>query len=488
MSGLAIPEGLIVRKAPARPKHLPIRLDYRRFGQPGGPHVSDFKEFENASRFVVTLHEILMDGKDRLLKDGDVVMTGWKTESPYIAEPELDAVQTAAQKLAAEIDVFWSDGIGGSFLGILAGVDGVLGSLELFNLLPRKARGGAPQLFFVGHNMDPRYTARVLEIMKGRQAGGNVISKSGGTVEPAIAFAIMENAMKGSYSRKDVVKRIVAITDRSRGALKKLANEMGYLTFTVPDNVGGRFSVTCPVGLFALAVMGVNIKEFIAGAKFAEEQVRSQPFDKNISMLRAVMRFVAHKHMGKSIEWASTGIYDLRSTTMWMNQLGPESEGKNGEGLLIVPQYYTRDAHADGQWGQEGPRILMETFLMVEDPGVDVIIPGKGTPVDYLNGKTLHAANTAFVEGLRDAHYAGGVPTMSYILPQLDAYTLGMFFQYEMNAIALSGLLLGQNPFIQPGVQAYKKIADARSGKPGTEELQAKMREAEKGLNPNFIV
>lgn len=336
--------------------------------------------------------------------------------------------------------------------------------------------------------MDPAYTARVLEIMKGKQVGGNVISKSGTTVEPAIAFAILENAMKGSYSPEEVVRRIVAITDKSKGALKKLADEQGYQTFVVPDNVGGRYSVTCPVGLFALAVMGVNIKEFIAGVKFAEEQARSQAFDKNIAMLRAVMRFVAHKHMGKSVEWASTGIYDLRSTTAWMNQLGPESKGKNGEGLLIDPQYYTRDAHADGQWGQEGPRILIETFLMVEDPVVDVIIPGKGTPVKYLDGKTMHAANTAFVEGLRDAHYAGGVPTMSYILPQLDAYTLGMFFQYEMNAIALSGLLLGQNPFIQPGVQAYKKIADARSGKPGTEAFLAKMREAEKKLNPKFIV
>lgn len=147
MSGLVIPEGLIVRKAPARPKHQPIKLDYRRFGQFGGPHISDFKEFENASRFVVTLHEILMDGKDRLLKDGDVVMTGWKMESPFISGSEIEAIQKAAALLADKIDAFWSDGIGGSFLGILAGVEGVKGSLELFNLLSRKERGGAPLLF-----------------------------------------------------------------------------------------------------------------------------------------------------------------------------------------------------------------------------------------------------------------------------------------------------------------------------------------------------
>ena len=173
---------------------------------------------------------------------------------------------------------------------------------------------------------------------------------------------------------------------------------------------------------------------------------------------------------------------------MWMNQLGPESEGKNGEGLFIVPQFYTREAHADGQLIQQGKRNMIETFLMLEDPGFDVKIPGQGTPVAYLDGRTLHSVNTAFVEGLRDAHFAGGVPTMSYILPDLSAFTLGVLYQLEMNAIALGGMLLDQNPFIQPGVQQYKKIADARSGKPGTEAALTAMQEAEKQLNPDFII
>ncbi len=173
---------------------------------------------------------------------------------------------------------------------------------------------------------------------------------------------------------------------------------------------------------------------------------------------------------------------------MWMNQLGPESEGKNEEGLFIVPQYYTREAHADGQLIQQGKRNLIELFLMLEQPSVDVPIPGKGTPVEYLDGKSLHFANTAFIEGLRDAHYEGGVPSMSYIIPVLDAYTMGMLYQFEMNAIALSGLLLGQNPFIQPGVQQYKNVANARSGKPGTEKALAEMQAAEKRLDPKFMV
>jgi glucose-6-phosphate isomerase len=440
-----------------------IKLDYRRFGQFKGPHVTEKPEFKSASQQAVNLHDLLLAGKDDILKDKNLVMTGWKTDSPFTSSSELEKIQTAAKKLADSIDDLISIGIGGSYLGNQATLDAVKGSLEIINLLPRKRRGNIPRIFFLGQNMDPAYTSRILEIVKGQKVGVVVISKSGGTVEPAIAFAIIKDYMEKNFGA-DATKRIVAVTDKTRGALRKLAQEKGYETFVVPDNVGGRFSVTCPVGLFALAVGGVDIKEFIAGAKAAEEEVRKQPFEKNIAMLRAVMRFIAHKHTGAVTELASTGVYDLRSTTMWMQQLGPESEGKNGEGLLIVPQYYTREAHADGQLVQQGPRNLIETFLMVEDPGIDVTIPGKGTPVEYLDGKTLHFANTAFVEGLRDAHYEGGVPTMSYILPKLDAYTMGMFYQFEMNAIALSGLLLGQNPFIQPGVQMYKDIAKARIG------------------------
>jgi len=465
-----------------------IKLDYRRFGQFDGPHVSELPEFGTASRKVVELQNLLIESQSDQLKDGPVVMTGWKKESPYVSMSELELIQSTAKNLATEIDDFVSIGIGGSYLGIQSTLDAVRGSLELFNLLSKQQRNGTPRFFFLGQNMDPAYTARVMEIIDSKKTGGVVISKSGGTVEPAIAFAIFKNLLEKNLSPEEAAKRIVAVTDKSKGALKKLAEQLGYKSFVVPDNVGGRFSVTSPVGLFALAVAGVDIKELIAGAKFAEEQVRSLPFEKNIAMLRAVMRFVAHKFMGKDIELASTGVYDLRSTSMWMQQLGPESEGKNGEGMLIVPQYYTREAHADGQLVQQGKRNLIELFLMIEDPGVDIKIPGKGTPVDYLDGKTLHFANTAFVEGLRDAHYEGGVPTMSLILPKLDAFTMGMLYQYEMNTISLSGLLLGQNPFIQPGVQMYKKIADAKSGKPGTEDYAKKMQEAEMKLNPQFVI
>ena len=473
------------QKTPNRPS---IKLDYRRFGIFNKQHVTELKAFQDASQRVVTLHNLLLEGKDPLLKDKDIVMTGWKMESPFISASELTAIQATSQKLAAKIDDLISIGIGGSYLGIQSTMDAVKGSLELTDMLSRDQRGGSPRIFFLGHNMDPAYTARVLEIIKENQIGAVVISKSGGTVEPAIAFAITKNLIEKAYGKAEASKRIVAVTDKLKGALKKLASEQGYQTLVVPDNVGGRYSVTCPVGLFALAVAEIDIKEFIAGARFAEEQVRGLAFEKNIPMLRAVMRFVAHKHMGKDIELASTGIYDLRSATMWMNQLGPESEGKNEEGLFIVPQYYTREAHADGQLIQQGKRNLTELFLMLEQPSIDIPIPGKGTPVEYLDSKTLHFANTAFIEGLRDAHYEGGVPTMSYILPKLDAYIMGMLYQYEMNAIALSGLLLGQNPFIQPGVQQYKNVANARSGKPGTEKAFAEMQAAEKKLNPKFIV
>jgi len=438
-----------------------IKLDYQRFSLPDDKQITETSEFKSAGEKVVELHNMLLEGKDPSLKDKDVVMTGWKMESPFVSESDLDEIQKAAKELSANIDDFISIGIGGSYLGIQATVDAIKGSLDIANLLPSQK----PRIFFLGHHMDPSYTAKVLEIVKNREIGAVVISKSGGTVEPAIAFAIIKNLIEKKYG-KEASKRIIAVTDKAKGPLKKLAQEQGYKTFVVPDNVGGRFSVTCPVGLFALAVAGIDIKKFIAGAKAAEEEIQKQPFEKNISMLRAVMRFIAHKHWGKDIEFASTGIYDLRSVTMWMQQLGPESEGKNGEGLLIVPQFYTREAHADGQLIQQGKRNMIELFLMLKKPQTDVTIPAKGTPVEYLDGKTLHFANTAFVEGLRDAHYKGGVPTMSYIIPELNEFNLGRLYQYEMNAIALSGLLLGQNPFIQPGVQMYKDIANAKSGKP----------------------
>ncbi|OGB88261.1 hypothetical protein A3J44_07005 [candidate division WOR-1 bacterium RIFCSPHIGHO2_02_FULL_45_12] len=484
---LRIPAGLIKQRALAanRPR---IGLDYRRFGRAGGQHVTEMPEFTAAAQRVVQLHELLMAGTDELLKDGQLVMTGWKTESPFRPDAELEAIQAAGAVFAQSIDWFWSTGIGGSFLGNKATIEAVRGTLELFNLLLREERGDTPGILFFGQNMDASYVATALKIMEGKRIGGNVISKSGGTVEPAIAFAILKAAMESSMSPEEVAQRIVAITDAQKGALKQLAGQKGYKTYVVPDNVGGRYSVTCPVGLFSLAVAGIDLKKFIAGARRAEEDVRNQPFNTNIAMLRAVMRYVAHKHMGIKIEVASTGVYDLKSTTAWMQQLGPESEGKNGEGLWISPEYYTEMAHANGQAIQMAERTIMETFLMVDDPGVDVIIPGAGTPVAYLDGKGLNFANQAFIAGLRDAHYEGIVPTMSYVLPRLDAFTMGMLFQYEMNAIALSGLLLGQNPFIQPGVQAYKKIADARSGKPGTEQALAAMQKAEQQLNPNFII
>ena len=486
MSGLKLTSNLIKKTSVRLPK-TPIRLDYRRFGERGS-HITERPDFKREAKRVAELHALLLEGKSSLLKDGETVMTGWKTESPFIPESKIDAVESAAKILASQIHDFWSIGIGGSYLGIRAAVEAVRGSLDTVNLLSREERGGTPRIFFLGQNMDPAYTADVLTVMKGKSIGGNVISKSGGTVEPAIAFAIIKDLMEGSFSDISVAKRIVAITDANKGSLRKLAEQKGYRTFSVPDNVGGRYSVTCPVGLFSLAVAGVNIKEFIAGARFAEEQARTQPFEKNIAMLRAVIRYLAHKKMGKDIEVASTGIYDLKSATSWMQQLGPESEGKSGEGLWISPEYYTEMAHANGQMIQMGKRNIFETFVMVENPGIDVTIPGKGTPVEYLDNKTLHFANTAFIEGLRDAHYEGGVPVMSYILPDLSAYTMGMFFQTEMNVIALGGLLLGQNPFIQPGVQQYKDIANIRSGKPGTEEAAKKMKENESKLNPKFIV
>ncbi len=465
------------------PNHQPIKLDYRHFACEG-KHISRHPQFEETAKKITNLQQLLLTGDDPMIKDKEVVMTGWKTESPYVADTALEEIQATAKNFASQIDDFVSIGIGGSYLGVQATIEAVKGSLSIINLLPRTK----PRVFFLGNHMDPNYTVRVMEILqRSSSVGVNVISKSGGTVEPAIAFAIIERMMERKFP-KNSAEKIIVTTDKDKGALKKLANEKGYKTYVVPDNVGGRYSVTCPVGLFGLAVAGIDLKEFIAGTRFAEEQTRNNPFEKNAALLRAVMRFIAYDSWQKKIEVAATGNFNLKMVTSWMQQLGPETEGKDGKGLWISPEFYTQDAYANGQMIQEGERNMIETFLMVEKPGDDLIITAKDTPVDYLDGQKLSFVNQAFVEGLRDAHYHGGVPCMSLILPKLDAFTIGQLYQLEMNTIALGGLLLGVNPFIQPGVQQYKAVANAKSGKPGTEKELAEMEKIEKALSQEFVV
>ncbi|MFH2033812.1 MAG: glucose-6-phosphate isomerase [Candidatus Margulisiibacteriota bacterium] len=422
-----------------------IRLDFEHFKDQGQlPNLAEVRDK------VEKYHRVLLEGKDAVIKDREVPMTGWKTESPFISDEDLDTITAAAKGLRQKIDDYISIGIGGSYLGIKASIEALVGPLDLINL----EKGNIPRIFFLGNHMDPSYTDAVLKLTKGRKVGVCVISKSGGTVEPAIAFAVA----KGSANT------IIAITDENKGALHDLAKKEKYETFPVPDNVGGRYSVTSPVGLFGMAVAGIDIKEFIAGARYAEEQTRKNKFDKNIAMLRAAMRFIAYDKWDKKIEVASTGIFDLKGVTYWMQQLGPETEGKDGKGLWISPEFYTQDAHANGQMIQQGERNMIETFLMLEDVETDITISARGTPVECLDGKTMSFVNRAFVEGLRDAHFEGGVPCMSYNIPELSANTLGQLYQYEMNAIALGGLLLGLNPFVQPGVQMYKDIANKKSG------------------------
>lgn len=487
MAGLVVPQGRIVPVASKSSTSRPVTLDMRRFAH-GGQHVSEHPDWNDTLQTASDLHSLMLEGQSDLLKDGSVVMTGWKTESPFISNADLDKIASHARQFASLIDDFLPDGIGGSYLGTEAVINAVMGDHKLTNLLSRIERGDVPRTFFMGQNMDPDYTATVLRIVEGRRVGTSVASKSGGTVEPAIAFAIIRFSIEAGDTAEVAANRIVAITDAVRGKLRPLADEKGYASYIVPDNVGGRYSVTTPVGLFPVSVAGVDIHSFIAGTRFAEEMTQQTPPEKNIAMIFAAARYIAHKRWGIATELASTGTSDLIGTTMWYQQLGPESEGKNGEGMLIVPQFFTREAHADGQLIQQGPRNLMETFLMVGEPKRDVIIPGKGTPVEYLDGKGLNFANRAFVEGLRDAHYEGGVPVSVFEMPQLNAYTLGALMQYQMNIIALSALLLGQNPFIQPGVQQYKEVANARSGKPGTEEALKKMQEADAALDNKWII
>ncbi|OGC03946.1 hypothetical protein A2276_04945 [candidate division WOR-1 bacterium RIFOXYA12_FULL_43_27] len=469
MAGLRIPAGVIARTGGPISK-TKIVLDYRRFGSPGS-HITEDTAFKKIADEMPRFQDkLLNDNADPNIQDGGIPMVGWKREAPYRSEAELRDITAAANALREISDDIWMDGIGGSYLGGRAMIEAVKGNLEQTNAMSREERGG-PRLWFIGNNMDPRAMARQLQLMKGRQVAGSVYSKSGTTMEPAIAFAIIKAAMDESYSAEEIASRIVALTDKSKGALLEFANKLGLKRFVVPDNIGGRYSVLTDAGLFVLALGGLDIISFVAGAKDGEEATRNNSLESNPAFLRATMRAVAMTNWGKAIEVYATGMQDLWAAAKEAQQVFPETEGKKGLGLWVTPELYTEMAHANGQMIQEGPRIFIETFLKVEDPGVDVLIPAKGTPVEFVDGKSLHLVNNAFIDGLESAHYQGGVPTMSYLLPELSEYVMAKWYQLERNVAALSSLATKvQNPFIQPGVVAYKNAAMALLKNPATEQ------------------
>ena len=394
---------------------------------------------------------------------------GWVELPNNYDREEITKIKKAAQKIKSDSDVLLVIGIGGSYLGARAAIEMIGHSFR--NCISKEDRK-APEIYFVGQNISSTYMMDLLDVIKNKDVSINVISKSGTTTEPAIAFRIFKDFLEKKYGKEEASKRIYATTDSSKGALRKLADEEGYETFVIPDDVGGRFSVLTPVGLLPIACADIDIDAMMNGAQNASKDLSTSDLSENNSYQYAVARNVLHKK-GKDVELLVNYEPQLHYVSEWWKQLFGESEGKDNKGIFPASVDFSTDLHSMGQYIQEGKRILFETVLNVEKSRAEVIIEEAEIDLDglnYLAGKTVDFVNQKAAQGTLLAHTDGEVPNLMINIPQLDAYNFGYLVYFFEKACAISGYLLGVNPFDQPGVEAYKKNMFALLGKPGFEK------------------
>lgn len=397
---------------------------------------------------------------------------GWKTLPNDIPESlfvECDDVSQRWKSLGVEVVVVI--GIGGSYLGAKATIDAL--SHSFGGYLPQTH----PTIVFAGHNLSEDYHAELIEFIENRSVAAVVISKSGTTTEPALAFRVIKSLIEKRYGKDGARERIVAVTDASRGALKGLSDEMGYKTFVIPDNVGGRFSVLTPVGLLPIALAGFNIRELVRGAADMAKECYKRGED-NIAVRYAASRNEYYAS-GKGVELLVTFTPKLQSIGEWWKQLYGESEGKGGKGIFPASATFTTDLHSLGQYVQDGQRFLFETMLSVETPNKSLVIEEDPQNLDGLNfvaGNSLEHCNKMAQLGTKVAHLDGGVPGISISMAKIDEYNLGELFYFFEFACGVSAYMLGVNPFDQPGVEAYKKNMFALLGKPGYEKASEELR------------
>ena len=399
---------------------------------------------------------------------------GWVHLPSSIDDAQIAAIEAQAEKLRAKAEVVICIGIGGSYLGAKAVYEAMNNSFEF---LRRKHEN--PTVLFAGQNISEDYTYELLDAVKDYSIAAIVISKSGTTTEPAIAFRIIKAEIEKRYGKEDAATRIVAVTDKARGALKTLATNEGYPTFVIPDDVGGRFSVLTPVGLLPLAVAGVDIKALVAGATAMEKATdASVPVDENISAQYAIVRNELYRE-GKKTEILGSYEPKLQYVGEWWKQLYGESEGKDGKGIFPASVTLTADLHSMGQYIQEGERTLFETIISVAESKHTVKVESDTENLDglnYLAGKRISQINHMAELGVRLAHIDGGVPNIRVEIPTIDAESLGALIYFFEKACGISGYLLGVNPFNQPGVEAYKKNMFALLDKPGYEEESKRIK------------
>ena len=396
---------------------------------------------------------------------------GWVDLPVDYDKDEFTRIQKAAAKIQGDSDVLLVIGIGGSYLGARAAIEFL--SHSFYNNLSKDKRK-TPEIYFVGNSISSKYIRDLQDMLDGKDFSINIISKSGTTTEPAIAFRVFKKMLIEKYGKEEANKRIYATTDKARGALKSLANEEGYESFVVPDDVGGRFSVLTAVGLLPIAVSGADITKLMEGAAFGRKKALETPYEENPALLYAAVRNILLRK-GKMVEIVANYEPCLHYVSEWWKQLYGESEGKDQKGIFPASVDLTTDLHSMGQFIQDGARIMFETVMEVESSPAEIILEEEEVDTDgmnYLAGKSVDFVNKSAMNGTILAHTDGSVPNVKVIIPELDEYNLGQLFYFFEFACGVSGYLLGVNPFNQPGVESYKKNMFALLGKPGYEEAR----------------
>ena len=401
---------------------------------------------------------------------------GWVKLPVDYDKEEFARIKAAAAKIRQDTDILIVIGIGGSYLGARAAIEFLKG--PYYNSI----RNGAPEIYFAGNSISGAYLSDIMELCKGKRVSVNIISKSGTTTEPAVAFRVLRRYLEEQYGEKEAAERIYCTTDKARGTLKKLADEKGYECFVVPDDVGGRYSVLTAVGLLPIAAAGADIDKLMEGAAAAMKEYSEPDMYKNDCYTYAALRNAFYRK-GKSVELLVS--YEPRFTMMaeWFKQLYGESEGKDNKGLFPASVTFSTDLHSMGQFIQDGSRVMFETVVTFAESDKDIVIESEadnGDGLNFLAGKTMSYVNSKAFEGTVLAHTDGGVPNLVISVDKPDEENLGRLIYFFEKACAVSGYLLGVNPFDQPGVESYKKNMFALLGKPGYEakkaELEARLK------------
>lgn len=392
-------------------------------------------------------------------------MLGWYTLPCDYDREEFARIKECAEKIRKMCDVFVVIGIGGSYLGARAAIEFLGGPFH--NAL----RKDGPEVYFAGTSVDGDYLAELVKLCEGKDLCVNVISKSGTTTEPAIAFRVFREIIEKKYGKEEAKKRIFVTTDKNikPGTLKEFATEEGYECFVVPGNIGGRYSVLTAVGLLPIAVAGADLDAMMRGAKIAQDEFNHTPFEENVCLRYAALRNLFYRD-GKKFEMYASYTPALELMGEWLKQLYGESEGKDGKGIFPVSAIYSRDLHSLGQYVQEGERTMFETILLVDKPKFDFAIPTADNNVDglqYLEGKDMDFVNKNAFKGTALAHNDGGVASLVLAIDTVNEENFGYMVYFFELACAVSGYILGVNPFNQPGVEAYKKNMFRLLGKPG---------------------